>query len=40
MQQVADELKITIGAVYIARSRVIARLREVVQQLEAEDALQ
>lgn len=40
MQQVADELKITIGAVYIARSRVVARLREVVQQLEAEDALQ
>ena len=39
MQQVADELKISIGAVYIARSRVIARLREVVQQLEAEDAL-
>ena len=39
LQQVADELKISIGAVYIARSRVIARLREVVQQLEAEDAL-
>ncbi len=40
MQQVAEELNISIGAVYIARSRVIARLREVVQQLEAEDALQ
>lgn len=39
MQQVAEELNISIGAVYIARSRVIARLREVVQQLEAEDAL-
>lgn len=39
MQQVANALNISIGAVYIARSRVIARLREVVQQLEAEDAL-
>ena len=37
--QVAQELGITPGAVYIARSRVIARLRDVVQQLEAGDAL-
>ena len=39
-QEVADRLNMTVGAVYIARSRVIARLRQAVQLLEAEDALQ
>lgn len=38
-EEVAAELGMSVGAVYIARSRVVARLREVVAQLEAEDAL-
>jgi RNA polymerase sigma-70 factor (ECF subfamily) len=37
--EVARELGLSVGAVYIARSRVIARLRDTVQQLEGEDAL-
>lgn len=35
-QEVGDELKMTAGAVYVAKSRVLARLREEVQRLQAE----
>ena len=35
-QEVGDELKMTPGAVYVAKSRVLARLREEVQRLQAE----
>ena len=31
-QQVASDLEISVGAVYAAKSRVLARLRQVVQQ--------
>jgi RNA polymerase sigma-70 factor (ECF subfamily) len=34
--EVAGELGMTVGAVYVAKSRVLARLRERVRQLEAE----
>ncbi|MCP5540804.1 MAG: sigma-70 family RNA polymerase sigma factor [Akkermansiaceae bacterium] len=33
---VAEELGISLGAVYVAKSRVIARLREKIEQLERE----
>lgn len=36
---VARQLGISVGAVYIARSRVIHRLKEVIQQWERDDAL-
>lgn len=38
-ETVAHELNISIGAVYIARSRVIHRLKQVIQQWERDDAL-
>jgi RNA polymerase sigma-70 factor (ECF subfamily) len=37
-ESVAEELKISVGAIYVARSRVIARLRAVAEELEANDA--
>jgi RNA polymerase sigma-70 factor (ECF subfamily) len=35
--QVAAELGVSIGAVYVARSRVLARLKEVVQSAQSEE---
>jgi len=35
-QEVGTELKMTPGAVYVAKSRVLARLRDEVQRLQAE----
>jgi RNA polymerase sigma factor (sigma-70 family) len=35
-QEVGNELKMSAGAVYVAKSRVIARLRDEVKKLEAE----
>jgi RNA polymerase sigma-70 factor (ECF subfamily) len=34
--EVGAELKMSTGAVYVAKSRVLARLREEVQRIEAE----
>lgn len=34
--EVADDLGMTVGYVYVSRSRVIARLRQVVQEIESE----
>ncbi|MEJ7595622.1 MAG: hypothetical protein WKF77_29280 [Planctomycetaceae bacterium] len=38
-ETVASELGLTTGAVYIARSRVLARLRDEVQKWEDDDAM-
>jgi RNA polymerase sigma-70 factor (ECF subfamily) len=38
-QEVADELGITVGAVYIARSRVLSRLREQIRAVEEQDSI-
>lgn len=38
-KEVAESLGLSVGAVYTAKSRVIARLRNEIQQIEAEDAL-
>jgi RNA polymerase sigma-70 factor (ECF subfamily) len=35
-QAVAQELGMTVAAVYLAKSRVMARLREQIQQVEAD----
>jgi DNA-directed RNA polymerase specialized sigma24 family protein len=35
----ANELGLTTGAVYIARSRMLARLRDEIQKWEDDDAL-
>jgi RNA polymerase sigma factor (sigma-70 family) len=39
VQQVAAELQLSPTAVYIARSRVTAKIREIVQQWESEDVI-
>jgi RNA polymerase sigma-70 factor (ECF subfamily) len=36
-QEVAHEIGLSPGAVYVAKSRVLARLREEIQQLQGED---
>lgn len=37
-ESVAEELNMSVGAIYVARSRVVARLRAVAEDLEANDA--
>lgn len=36
-EEVAEELGIRVGAVYVARSRVVSRLRAVAEELEAKE---
>jgi RNA polymerase sigma-70 factor (ECF subfamily) len=38
IEQVAEELGMTAGNIYVARSRVMARLRELVRELEEHEA--
>ena len=35
-QAVADTLGMSVGAVYMAKSRVVARIRQVIEQVEGE----
>lgn len=35
-KQVADDLGMSVGAVYVAKSRVLSQIREQIQQLESE----
>ena len=37
-ESVGEELNMSVGAIYVARSRVVARLRAVAEELEANDA--
>jgi RNA polymerase sigma-70 factor (ECF subfamily) len=37
-REVAKALEISVGAVYIAKSRILTRLRQVVQQIERDEA--
>ncbi len=37
IQSVAESLKLSVGAVYVARSRVMARLKELIQEVSLED---
>ncbi len=37
-ESVAEELNMSVGAIYVARSRVVARLRALGEELEANDA--
>jgi RNA polymerase sigma-70 factor (ECF subfamily) len=37
VKEVAEKLGISIGAVYIARSRVLARLRELIETVADDD---
>jgi DNA-directed RNA polymerase specialized sigma24 family protein len=39
VEEAAESLGLTTGAVYIARARVLARLRDEVRQLEGDHAL-
>lgn len=39
IEQAAAELNLSVGAVYIARSRVLARLRDEIKQWEDDDAM-
>jgi DNA-directed RNA polymerase specialized sigma24 family protein len=36
IKEAAEQLDMSVGAVYVARSRVLARLRENVNQIERE----
>lgn len=39
MQSVADDLGLSLGALYIARSRVTSKIRDIVMKLEESDAI-